>query len=126
MNTGSTMPVYRDPLGGDAAVFLDWAWSHQARDGRRISEAWVRERTPPIPTFVVLPDDDAEAADWLSAECRRAGEAYHGGGHGTLLFVRGGRVIGWVAYVHRCGMAEIDRVFAETRGTGLGTAGADR
>ena len=123
MKAEANTPAYRDPHGGEAAVFLDWAWSRQAQEGRRLFDAWIAEHRPRVATFVVRPDDDKDAADWLIRECERTREGFHGRGHGSLLFVRDGRVVEWVEQVHRSDTAEIDRIYAAWTLTGTLRAG---
>ncbi len=106
-------PIPRD---GDAAVFLDWAWSGQSRQGKCVFEEWAGQFQHPIRALIVTPDDDEAAARWLVAECHRTRLPLHGGGHGSLLWVRGGRVIDWIEKLFRCDVAQVEEHYRRSLG----------
>lgn len=83
-----------------ALVYLNWKWSQQANEGKvRLVDALSGLKNHP-PLFEFDCDADAEAASWLSAECKRTRLPLHGGGHGTLLVTSLGAVAEWIEKVH--------------------------
>ena len=84
----------------EALVFIDWSWSGQAAEGLALLASVLEERKHPS-LIVSVPDTDTAVAEWLSAESRRTGLPLHGGGHGSLLFVRFGKVCEFIVAVHK-------------------------
>lgn len=86
-----------------ALVYLNWEWSHQAREGKvRLLDGLSELKNLP-PLFEFDCDADDEVAAWLTTECERTRLPLHGGGHGTLLVTSLGTVVEWIEKVHLCG-----------------------
>ena len=98
-------------------VFLSWAWSDQAARGRAILDSVIDE----VPVIIGDADRDEAFANWLTGETRRTGLPLHGGGHGSLLFVKEGLVQDWIPRVHECSPEDLRRaVTGALAGPGAG------
>jgi len=98
-NHGREITLPRVISASTLFVFLNWAWSGQAKEGLRVARMAAVEEN--VELIVCEPDREAGIAEWLTSECLRMGLPLHGGGHGSLLLVHSGQVLNVVFKVHR-------------------------
>jgi hypothetical protein len=92
-----------------AIVFIDFAWSGQARLSAAVITEW--ERTSNLwglncPLSRVRPEDVPAVASWLAAQAERlTGE----GGYGSLIWLRNGAIVDYEPNVAGAGLRDISQ-----------------
>ncbi len=90
-----------------ALIFLDFAWSGQARLSAAVINEW--ERTSNIwgvdcPIFCVRPDELPAIHDWIKT---RKDQLRGEGGYGSLIWLRSGVIVDYEPYVVGAGLRDI-------------------
>jgi hypothetical protein len=94
-----------------AILFVDFAWSGQAKLSAALVQEWERtlhlwNRGVDFLVYRVRPDDQPFVASWL----KRWPEELQGeGGYGSLVWLRSGWVVGFEPYAAAAGIREIAR-----------------
>jgi len=92
-----------------AIVFIDFAWSGQARLSAAVIKEWERTSNTwglDCPVYSVRPDEVPPVACWMKTQAAKLdGE----GGYGSLIWLRSGVIVDYEPYVVGAGLRDISR-----------------
>ena len=93
-----------------AILFLDFVWSGQAQRSGAVITEWEQTWAlwnPNVHTQIwrALPDAQPWFAEWIPKD----GDELAGGGRGSVLWLRHGRVVGYVPAAYLAGVRELAR-----------------
>jgi hypothetical protein len=96
----------------EAIVFVHFDWSGQSVHSLRLFEEWEKDwaakPTAGFPQhFRLNPDASSYTWDWLEQEGGRFRSDLGGGGYGSVLWVKFGRVVDFVRYAAKEGKATL-------------------
>jgi hypothetical protein len=103
-----------------AILFVTFDWSGQAALSAAVVLEWRRlwritTSMEPVDVFVANPDRQSWFASWLAAASEEWDDELAGGGHGSVIWLRKGKVVAFEGFAADAGIRQLgtitDRVF---------------
>lgn len=93
-----------------AMVFIFFEWSGQAHISRNNVLDWENKSKFEIPLFELEPDELMSVSEWVRDEAKKRG------GYGSLIWLKGGNIVGVEMYAGKFGISELERKTSEIFG----------